>query len=281
VKEVVMPGRDILVVTDNAASIARRLAPAAALAKSFDARLTGFFATGLPAATSFGDLASGAQLVDAFMAAQRDEAVKAEAAFRQELGRLQLAGDWIWREADITESVTSVGRLFDLVVLGQTDPDADSPVPRVMPEDLVLVLGRPVLVVPYTGEFTGFGHVMIAWNGTREAARALHDAMFIIERADAVTVIEVDAPGAPGTPPSHLADDVVAALKRRGIEAKAEPTVTDGTPVADIILSRAADLTADLIVMGAYGHSRLRELVLGGVSRSFLQEMTVPVLMSH
>ena len=61
----------------------------------------------------------------------------------------------------------------------------------------------------------------------------------------------------------------------------AEPTVTDGTPVADIILSRAADLTADLIVMGGYGHSRLRELVLGGVSRSFLQEMTVPVLMSH
>ena len=276
-----MPGKDILVVIDNAASLGRRLAPAAALAKRFNARLTGFFATGLPAATSFGDLASGAQLVDAFMAAQRDEAVRAEAVFRQELGRLQLTGDWIWREADITESITSVGRLFDLVVLGQTDPDAASPLPRVMPEDLVLALGRPILVVPYVGEFTTFDHVMIAWNGTREAARALYDAMFIIERADAVTVIEVDAPGSPGTPPSHLTDDVLAALKRRGVEAAAEATVTDGTPVADIILSRAADLTADLIVMGAYSHSRLRELVLGGVSRSFLQEMTVPVLMSH
>jgi nucleotide-binding universal stress UspA family protein len=276
-----MPGKDILVVIDNAATAARRLATAAALAKRFEARLTGFFATGLPAATSFGDLASGAQLVDAYMAAQRDEAVRAEAAFRQELGRLQLTGDWLWREADITESVTTVGRLFDLVVLGQTDPDADSPVPRILPEDLVQALGRPVLVVPYVGEFTSLGHVMIAWNGTREAARALFDAMFIIERADAVTVIEVDAPGAAGSPPSHLAADLVAALKRRGIEAAAESTVTDGTPVADIILSRAADLTADLIVMGAYSHSRLRELVLGGVSRSFLQEMTVPVLMSH
>lgn len=276
-----MPGKDILVVIDNAAVAARRLAPAAALAKRFDARLTGFFATGLPAATSFGDLASGAQLVEAFMAAQRDEAVKAEAAFRQELGRLQLAGDWIWRESDVTESVISVGRLFDLVVLGQTDPDAESSLPRVLPDELVQALGRPALIVPYAGDFTSFDHVMIAWNGTREAARALHDAMFIIERADAVTVIEVDAPGAPGTPPSGLAEDVVAALKRRGVEAMAEPTVTDGTPVADIILSRAADLTADLIVMGAYGHSRLRELVLGGVSRSFLQEMTVPVLMSH
>ncbi|HXP05281.1 MAG TPA: universal stress protein [Stellaceae bacterium] len=276
-----MPGRDILVVIDNAASAARRLAPAAALAKRFDARLTGFFATGLPAATSFGDLASGAQLVDAYMAARRDEAVKAEAAFRQELGRQQLAGDWIWREADIAESVISVGRLFDLVVLGQTNPDADSPVPRVLPEDVVQVLGRPVLVVPYVGEFTSFDHVMIAWNGTREAARALYDAMFIIERADAVTVIEVDTPGSAGAPPSHLAADVVAALKRREVEAAAESTVTDGTPVADIILSRAADLTADLIVMGAYSHSRLRELVLGGTSRSIFEEMTVPVLMSH
>jgi nucleotide-binding universal stress UspA family protein len=281
IKEVAMPGKDILVVIDNAASVARRLAPAAALAKRFDARLTGFSATGLPAATSFGDLASGAQLVDAYMAARRDEAVKAEAAFRQELGRLQLAGDWIWREADITESVTSVGRLFDLVVLGQTDPDAESPVPRVLPEDVVQVLGRPVLVVPYVGDFTGFNHVMIAWNGTREAARALYDAMFIIERADAVTVIEIDSPSGAGAPPSHLAEDVVGALKRRGIEAVAESTVTDGTPVADIILSRAADLTADLIVMGAYSHSRLRELMLGGTSRSIFQEMTVPVLMSH
>lgn len=276
-----MPGKDILVVIDNAASAPRRLAPAAALAKRFEARLTGFFATGLPAATSFGDLASGAQLVDAFMAAQRDEGLKTEAAFRQELGKLQLNGDWLSREADITESVISAGRLFDLVVLGQTDPGGDSPVPRVLPEDVVQQLGRPVLVVPYIGDFTTFDHVMIAWNGTREAARALHDAMFIIERADAVTVIEVDAPAGADALPSHLAADVVAALKRRGVEAAAEPTVTDGTPVADIILSRAADLTADLIVMGAYSHSRLRELVLGGVSRSFLQEMTIPVLMSH
>jgi len=276
-----MPGKDILVVIDNAATVAQRLAPAAALARRFDGRLTGFFATGLPAAASFGDLASGAQLVDAFMAAQRDEAVKAEAAFRQELGRLQLTGDWLCREADFTESIAETGRLYDLVVLGQSDPDRDSPLPRVLPEDLVLTLGRPILVIPYIGEFAAFDHVLIAWNGTREAARALHDAMFLIEGADAVTVIEVDAPGGDPALPSHGTADVVAALKRRGVAAHAEPTVTDGTPVADIILSRAADLTADLIVMGAYGHSRLRELVLGGVSRSFLQEMTVPVLMSH
>jgi nucleotide-binding universal stress UspA family protein len=105
--------------------------------------------------------------------------------------------------------------------------------------------------------------------------------MFIIERADAVTVIEVEAAGGGAAQPNQATADVVAALKRRGVAAAAESTVTDGTPVADILLSRAADLTADLIVMGAYGHSRLRELVFGGTSRSFFQEMTVPVLMSH
>jgi nucleotide-binding universal stress UspA family protein len=276
-----MPGRDILVVIDNSANVGRVLGPAAALAKRVDGRLTGFFATGLPAATSFGDLASGAQLVDAFMAAQRDEAVKAEAAFRQELGRLQLAGDWLWREADVTESIVSTGRLYDLVVLGQIDPDAESPVPAVSPDEVVQALGRPVLFIPYAGEFTSFDHVLIAWSGTRESARALHDAMFLIDRADAVTVIEVDSPGGPAAVPNRALDEVVAALKRRGVEASGDPTVTDGTPVADIILSRAADLTADVIVMGAYGHSRLRELVLGGTSRSMFQEMTVPVLMSH
>jgi len=105
--------------------------------------------------------------------------------------------------------------------------------------------------------------------------------MFLIERAETVTILEVDRPGSDGGAADLSAADVVAALKRRGITAKAEATVSDGTPVADIILSLAADLSADLVVMGAWGHSRLREFVLGGVSRGILKEMTVPVLMSH
>jgi nucleotide-binding universal stress UspA family protein len=277
-----MPGRDILVVIDNAATAAHLLAPAAVLARRFDARLTGFFPTGLPSATSFGDLSSGAQLVEAFMTAQREEAVKAEAAYRQELGHLQLAGDWVTREADFGESVTALGRLYDLVIVAQANPDVPSPAPRMLPEELVVGVGRPVLMIPYAGDFAEFDrHVLVAWNGSREATRALHDAMFLIERADAVTVIEVDPPSsAPGYPDLGIAD-VIAMLKRHGVEAAAVPTVSGGTPVADVILSRAADLSADLVVMGAYGHSRLRELVLGGVSRSVFQEMTVPMLMSH
>jgi nucleotide-binding universal stress UspA family protein len=277
-----MPGRDVLVVIDNAATAAHLLAPAAVLAHRFDGRLTGFFPTGLPSATSFGDLASGAQLVEAFMTAQREEAVKAEAAYRQELGRLQLTGDWVTREADFGDSVTALGRLYDLVIVAQANPDVPSPAPRMLPEDLVVAAGRPVLLIPYAGEFAEFDrHVLVAWNGSRESARALHDAMFFIEKADAVTVIEVDPPTSAPLNPDLGVAELVTALKRRGVEAAAAPTVSGGTPVADVILSLAADLGADLVVMGAYGHSRLRELVLGGVSRSMFQEMTVPVLMSH
>jgi nucleotide-binding universal stress UspA family protein len=274
-----MPSQDILVVVDNSAIVKRRLAPLAALARCVELRLTGLFATGLPASTAFADLDGWAQLVDAYMTAQRDEAVKAEAAFRQELARLKLAGDWQSREADLTESVTALARLHDLVVLGQPDPAGAAPGPR--PEEVVLAAGRPVLVIPYAGEFAEIGRrVLVAWNGTREAARALHDAMFLLDGAEAVTVLEVDPPGESGIP-DLAAADVAAALKRRGIKATAEPTVSAGTPVADIVLSSAADLAADLVVMGAWGHSRLREFVLGGVSRGIFQEMTLPVLMSH
>ena len=272
--------QDVLVVIDTVASIPRRLKLVAALAKQADIRITGAFVTGLPGSAAFADLQGWAVMVDAYMTSQRDEAAKAEAAFRSEMGQLKLAGEWLFREADLTESVTTLARLHDLVVLGQPEPSA--PVIALRPEEVVLAAGRPVLVIPYAGDFSEIGsHVLVAWSGTRESARALHDAMFLIERAETVTVLEVDRPGSDGGAADLSAADVVAALKRRGIAAKVEATVSDGTPVADIILSLAADLSADLVVMGAWGHSRLREFVLGGVSRGILKEMTVPVLMSH
>jgi nucleotide-binding universal stress UspA family protein len=270
---------DILVVIDDAASVAQRFSVIAPLAQRCELRLTGLFTTGVPT-TAFGDLNGWAVLVDAYMTAQRAEAARAEAAFRTEMARLNLTGEWMSREAELASTVTALARLHDLVILGQPNPDAA--MAGVRPEEVVLASGRPVLVVPYAGEFTELGrHVLVAWSGTRESARALHDAMFLIERADAVTVLEVDRPAEGEAIPDLAAADVAAALQRRGVAAKAESTVSDGTPIADIILSTAADLTADLIVMGAWGHSRLREFVLGGVSRGILEELTVPVLMSH
>src|SRR5271168_5391767 len=114
--------QDVLVVIDTVASIPRRLKLVAALAKQADIRITGAFVTGLLGSAAFADLQGWAVMVDAYMTSQRDEAAKAEAAFRGEMGRLKLAGEWLFREADLTESVTTLARLHDLVVLGQPEP---------------------------------------------------------------------------------------------------------------------------------------------------------------
>ena len=256
-----MASHDILIVIENASSVTRRLAPAAALAMRFGARLTGLFASGYPIMVDYGDVSGAAQLVDAYLEAQRREAAAAERAFRQALTQYKLAGEWIYREADETGSVIAEAALYDLVVLGG---------------------GRPLLVIPYAGDFAEVGRrVLVAWNGSREAARALHDAMFLLEGAEAVTVIEADPPAIGAGLPIADAAAVAAMLTRRGIRATAETTTAGDIGVENLLLSRAADLSADLLVMGAYGHSRLREFVLGGVSRGIFRHMTVPVLMAH
>ncbi|HEX3860090.1 MAG TPA: universal stress protein [Stellaceae bacterium] len=275
--------REILVVIESQEIVARRVAPAAALATAAGASLTGLFATGYPISASYGDTSGWLTLVETYMEAQRSEGAAAEATFRQELGRHKLGGDWIYRESAITDNAIALAALFDLIVLGQPDPDADTIGSFGMtPSEVVLAAGRPVLVVPYAGDFTTVGRrVIVAWNASRESARALHDAMPLLESAEAVTVIEV-APAAPLPGLSRAtAADVAEALTRRGIAATAETETAGDISIDDLLLSRAADLSADLMVMGAYGHSRLREYVLGGVSQGIFRHMTVPVLMSH
>jgi len=279
-----METRDILVVMENAAVVPQRIAPAAALATRFGARLAGFFASGYPIMASYGDVSGWSQLVDAYMEAQRREAAAAGAAFREALNRDKLQGEWIFREADETGSAIAEAALYDLVVIGQPNPDAGlSGAIGLRPEEIVLSCGRPVLVVPYAGTFPDIGRrVLVAWNGSRESTRALHDAMSLMADAEAVTVIEIDPPAPGVAAPAASAAQVAAALVRRGIAAKPETETTSGDiSVEDLLLSRANDLDADLLVMGAYGHSRMREFVLGGVSRSIFRHMTLPVLMAH
>ena len=278
-----MACHDILIVIENAAVVPQCIAPAAALATRFGARLTGLFASGFPVTAAYGDVSGWEQLVDAYLEAQRREAAAAGAAFRRALTQDKLAGEWIFREADETGSAVAEAALYDLVVVGQPNPEAGlTGAIGLRPEEIVLSCGRPVLVVPYAGDFADVGRrVLVAWNGRREAARALHDAMFLLGDAEAVTVIEIDPPAPGVAAPAATAAQVAAALTRRGIAAKAETETSGDIGVGDLLLSRAADLGADWIVMGAYGHSRMREFVLGGVSRGIFRHMTVPVLMSH
>jgi nucleotide-binding universal stress UspA family protein len=170
----------------------------------------------------------------------------------------------------------------DLLVIGQTDGSASPDgVAWDFPQQAVLHAGCPVLVVPHAGHFPAVGErVLIAWKGTREAVRAVRDALPILRGAQRVVLIEV-ADDAPPTDAQRIALlEVQAWLNRHEVES--EVRLESGADAAgDVLLSRAADFESDLIVMGAYGHSRVREWVLGGVTRHLLNHMTVPTLMSH
>ncbi len=170
----------------------------------------------------------------------------------------------------------------DLAVIGQFDPS--TAVPGVMPnfvETVVLNSGRPVLVVPYAGEAGGhFRRPLVAWDGGVAARRAISGALPVLKQAGSIDLVMFNPRAEAGVHGEEPGADLALYLARHGIRVNViERTVNGG--IGEALLSAAADLNADLIVMGAYGHTRFREVVLGGVTRTVLQSMTVPVLMAH
>lgn len=195
---------------------------------------------------------------------------------------------------DPVATMTGRSRVADLVVVGQpAEDDADGPPPR-FASQLLVAAGCPVVFVPHAGSVEHCGStVLVAWSATRESARALHDALPILQRAKRVEVVRIGtrAPSDAGEP----LDAVAAYLGAHGVTATCvvktvrdisigermlTPTVVDAS-IAELLLSHAADIDADLMVMGGYGHTRAFEFLLGGVTRTILASMTVPVLMSH
>ena len=174
-------------------------------------------------------------------------------------------------------------RYSDLVVLGQTDPAEPSVVVgNDFPEFVVLHSGCPVLIVPYAGQFDNFGEkVLIAWDGSLEAKRAVHDAIPLLKRAVLVEVAVFNPSERPDTHGAQPGADIALYLARHDIRVDVRESVVPHEEIGAALLSRLADTGASLLVMGCFGHSRLREIMLGGVSRTILTSMTVPVLMSH
>ena len=186
---------------------------------------------------------------------------------------------------NITPAADRAGETLrcDVVVIGQRDPDTrEIAGPNHMPDHVLLSAGRPVLVVPHVGTYPSVGkRVMVAWDGSLPAARAVNDALPILRGAEKVNVITVyrhDVSADAGREPGER---ICRHLARHGIAARSQHFRANGIGTGDLILSRAADEGTDLIVMGAYGHARWRELVLGGVTLHMLKHMTVPVLMFH
>ena len=208
-------------------------------------------------------------------------AERAEQRFRESSHAVGVEGDWYLMDRTNTAGLIALARTAGLAIIGQIDPN-NRLIPPWRPEDIVVACGRPVLMVPYVGNFAGIGHrVLIAWDGSREAVRAVNDALPMITEAETVTIMTVRG-RARDFDRDHLSmERIVRHLARHGITALASETPHSGIAISDVLLSRATDLSADLIVAGAYHHSPLRETLIGGVSRELFQHMTVPVLMSH
>ncbi len=182
----------------------------------------------------------------------------------------------------VADTVIGMARVQDMLITGQPPLEETPDLEADFADRLVMETGRPVLFVPRDGEATpDFGHVVVGWNCSREAARALHDAMPVLRDAGKVEVVWVDALKETKARRRPL-EDVVAALQRAGIAAEGRGISSAGHADAGAaLLAHAKDAGADLLVMGAWGHSRLREYVFGGATRHVLDEMTMPVLMSH
>lgn len=171
-------------------------------------------------------------------------------------------------------------RYADLIILSQADPGdpATAHLAGLLPAQVVLGSARPVLAVPYAGRFPTIGaRVLLAWDGSQEATRAVWGALPLLRAAELVAIVLFKPAEAAGRDPGA---DLALYLARHGVrcEVHAEPVAIDGGAA---LLSCAADLQSDLIVMGAYGHARLREMLLGGVTETILASMTAPVLLAH
>jgi len=278
-----MPYKTLLVHVDTGARAPVRVEIACGLARKYDAHLIGLHALTVIKLPGYARAAvEGGLKLEAFQAKAAAEAARqSEAVFNRGVKAAGLANtEWRASIEDVLEVAPVHARYADLVVVGQPGPQDTSGVEPDFVERLVLSAGRPVLVIPYAGSFSTVGkRVLVAWNAGREAARAVTDAIPMLRDAERVHVIAFNPVGAPhGDVPGA---DIGLYLARHGVKVNVSQQTAADVDVGNQLLSRAADLDIDLIVMGAYGHARLKELILGGVTRTVFESMTVPVLMSH
>lgn len=285
-----MAFKDLLVHLDASAESNVRLDFAVALAQRHDAHLTGLFIIEAVPSLAFAvadpsggtDVAIVEEMITRLRNLALEDAKAVEAKFQERLQRDGIKGEWRLAEGFAAETAALHARYADLTVVGQADPDKPVSGSAGIAQEVMLSSGRPVLIIPYNARFTSLGKcVLVGWKPSREAARAVNDAIPLIEKADDVTILAINPTAGIGGDGDLPAADIALHLARHGIEVQAAHTIAKDVAEADVLLNQASDMGADLIVIGGYGHSRTREFVFGGVTRSLLQQMTVPILMSH
>jgi nucleotide-binding universal stress UspA family protein len=274
----------LLVHLDATPQAARRLAVARQIAQAHGSAITALYAA-TPSLLDMPFVSESGPSVGAILRKLDDEQrARARDAFGQSLAAPGIRAIWAEVRGEPMMAAFAQQALFaDLLVLGQYSPDDVQPsgVPPDFAEALMASSGKPALIIPYAGvPAANYGTVVIAWKPTREAARAVSAAMPMLQAARQVHVVSWS--GAPSTVQvdgDRLTLD--GCLKQRGVKAVWHRQDDEPDSFGELLLLQAFYLQADLLVMGCYSHSRAREWVLGGASRTVLRSMTLPVLMSH
>jgi nucleotide-binding universal stress UspA family protein len=281
-----MAYKTVLVHCNDKSRIVRVLGPAVEAAGTFNAHLIGLsvvppvlvIPTGMPGTPD-------TVVIDEHCQTYRREVPDMKAAFEAAGRERGLITEWLDVDAgsrSVADIALEHAHAVDLIVASQAEPKWAGTAHLDIADRLAVGSGRPVLIVPNAGEPRSlFGKVLVAWNGRREAARAAFDALPLLRRAREVKVAWVNPQSEGDVAGDVPAADICTALARHGVKCEATEAVRPHANVGQTLLLQAQDQGADLLVMGCYGHSRLREFVLGGASEHVLRHMTIPVLMSH
>jgi len=274
--------KDIMVHVDTGFGNENRIRVAIDLATRHSAQLTGIYAISRPVIPSYAEVQIADEILRAQASALRETADRAKSDFLAMTNTVGLAAEWLCFEGAADTILSREAVTSDILIVGQHDPNEDIfPGGRDMPDHVILSTGRPVLVIPNSFNRDDLGRrIMVAWDGSARATRAVHDAMAFLQMAEYVCVMVANPEEEVriGTEPaSRITDHLI----RHGVRAEAAHMTNRRVQPGELLLSRAADLSVDMIVCGAYGHARWKELILGGVTDHLLDHMPVPLLMSH
>jgi len=279
-----MSYKNILVYLDQGVSNTERVKTSIDMAVAYGARLTGVVVTALPNRSVLQRLGQdrGEKLIEQTRAETEATFKEFEAAVADKkvtADTRAIEG----RESEVSEKLARFARNFDICILRQANPDRpNAEFIAELSEEVLFASGRPVFFMPYIGAHSiPCRKGVIAWDGSAAATRAVHDALPLLESMDEVSILVVDPGEMEKEGEVRPGEDLSFHLSTHGVKNRVSRAYSGGTPTSSIILNHVFETDADMLVMGGYGTPKLREIILGGVTRTLLSSMTVPVLMSH
>jgi nucleotide-binding universal stress UspA family protein len=277
--------KDLLLHVDLSEASRHRTEMAIALARRHEAHLAALCLVASPYLPAMAGVAVPADTLGAQLRAAEEEATALLGRVREQAEAAGVAVELRQESAPIDrlpQILALQARHADLAIVGQPNPEIDGLDDALLAEAAFMNTGRPALVVPYIGaRVVPPERVMVCWDGGRESVRAANDALPLMRRAQRVVVLVVDPEQLTSEGGSYPGAAIATHLARHGVTVEVKVAQSGGLKISDVLLGQAADDSADLIVMGAFGHSRLRELIMGGTTREIMKYMTVPVLFSH